>query len=140
MKLKNFFPPQISGPWCDQLNEGVNKLTRGKPFLGQNFFYENVCVYHWCYVVLLFYEIYCLFPDFKNFYMPLFGHFPIWAPTCFPEVICLRYGPGSLQELAAYIWDIYIFFKIITRNKALPCTLNFQIQKFLKVKHNADSF
>ena len=65
--------------------------------------------------------------------MPLFGHFPIWAPTYFLEVICLRYGPGSLQELAAYIWDIYIFFKIITRNKALPCTLNIQIQKFLKV-------
>ena len=29
----------------------------------------------------------------KTFYMFLFGCFSFWAPTCFPEVICLRYGP-----------------------------------------------
>ena len=29
-----------------------------------------------------------------NSQMSLFRHFTLWAPTCFPEAICLRYGPG----------------------------------------------
>ena len=45
MKLlrKNFFP-QMSASQCDQLNEGVNTLTR-KPFLWQNFLFGNIFVY-----------------------------------------------------------------------------------------------
>ena len=31
----------------------------------------------------------------KKLYMSLFGRFPIWAPTRFPEVIHLRYGPRN---------------------------------------------
>ena len=32
--------------WCDQLNDSVNKLTRIKPFLWQNFFCGNVGLCH----------------------------------------------------------------------------------------------
>ena len=42
---KNFLP-QMSAFRCDQLYEGVNKLTRRKRFWLQNFLHGNVCVYH----------------------------------------------------------------------------------------------
>ena len=45
IKLKKFFFSQMSAPWCDQLNEGVNKLTRRKYFLWQKFLLrECLCV------------------------------------------------------------------------------------------------
>ena len=43
---EEIFFPHMSTCWCNQLNEGVNKLTRRKPFLWQNFFRGNVGVYH----------------------------------------------------------------------------------------------
>ena len=30
---EEFPPPQMSGSWCDRLNEGENNLTRRKRFL-----------------------------------------------------------------------------------------------------------
>ena len=36
----------LSASWCDQLNEGVQKLTRKKPFLWKNFLCGNVSEYY----------------------------------------------------------------------------------------------
>ena len=36
----------LSASWCDQLNDGVNKLTRRKLLLWQKFLCGNVGVYH----------------------------------------------------------------------------------------------
>ena len=41
---RKFVSLQMSASWCNQLNEGVSKLTRRKSFLGKNFFVEmSVC-------------------------------------------------------------------------------------------------
>ena len=40
-------------------------------------------------------NLYQLFRDF----MSLFGRFRFWAPTRFPEVICLRYYTGYISEM-----------------------------------------
>ena len=42
----------------------------------------------------------------EDSYIPLFGRFPFWVPTRFPEAICPRYGP---------VRTIKIFFRKIQR-------------------------
>ena len=44
LKLWSNFFTLIPISWCDQFNERVNKLTRRKPYMGQNFLCVNVRV------------------------------------------------------------------------------------------------
>ena len=54
--VKKIFFPYMSASWCDQLNDGVNKLTRRKLFLWQKFPCRNVGVYHRCEIRSLGYQ------------------------------------------------------------------------------------
>ena len=45
--------------------------------------------------------------------MSLFGHFPFWTSTCFPEVICPRYNPalsGSNNKSFSKLQDTFSKF------------------------------
>ena len=52
---RKFVSLQMSASWCNQLNEGVSKLTRRKSFLGKFFLWKCLCVPHGSYVLLSFY-------------------------------------------------------------------------------------
>ena len=125
MKLwRSFFPP-ISASWYDQLNEGVNKLTRGKPFLWQNFFCGNVCVYHRCHLYFRFTRLTIYFLILKTSNMLQFLHFSFWAPTHFLEVICLRYSPDLPIYLSLYKFENseHFFFEKLVLELVPDCVI-----------------
>ena len=107
IKWVKFFPHKCLLPDV-KLNEGVNKLTRRKHFLWQNFILTvwemSVCrkckhYPQWfiCFTFVL-WRVTGYLPLFKKFCMALFGHFSFWAPTCFSEVIRPRYGPDGRYD------------------------------------------
>ena len=99
MKLwRIFFPTNVcflmwSLKWrCKQ----INKMTI---FFWKKFFCGNAM--HTTGVICCTFVLWRLTSDFlilKTFYMSLFGHFSFWAPSCFPEVIRLRYSPESIKK------------------------------------------
>ena len=116
MKLWRFFFQQMSGSQCDQLNDGVNKLTRRKPFLLRKLLCGNAFVYHrGHFFTFALWRLTSYFLILRTFYMILLGCFSFWAPTYFPDLIHPRHGPA---------WDV-------------PCGYNFDknwknIFRFLK--------
>ena len=79
MKLKKNFSQQMSASWCDQLNEGVIKLTKRKSFCHKIFFVGmSVCRKFKHYRGIICFTF--VFPDFNFFY------------------ICLCLGPSRFER------------------------------------------
>ena len=49
--------------------------------------------------------------------MPLSGHFSVWVPTHFPEVICPRYGPGIINFEINLTFLIKSFFYMTEKSR-----------------------
>ena len=85
---------------CYQLNEGVNKLTRRKPFLWQNFIFGKVSsTTRVIYFIFVLWRLTSYFLILKTLYMSLFVRFSFWVPNCFPEVIRPRCGLKFRNQL-----------------------------------------
>ena len=69
----------------------------------------------------------------KTFICPYLGISQFGHPAVFWKLFVLDTALVLYKNLRLTFGTYIFFFKIITRNKALPCTLNIQIQKFLKV-------
>ena len=85
---------------CDQLNEGVNKLTRRKSFLWQNFIFGKVSsttrVIYFCFM-----KAYQLFPDFKNSL-----HVPICVLLILGTQLFSRSNSSKMQP-----WQVRLKFR-----------------------------
>ena len=79
----------MSSPWYDQLNQGVNKLTRRIYFLWQKFLLrECLCVGHISITHRgLYMDTYRLLLILKYLCLSLFGWFSFWEPT--HQIFCL---------------------------------------------------